>query len=161
MALRRASVFGGLLRPFERYREGLTIGAQGALIDAEQRVLLVRHSYRPGWFFPGGGVEWDEPIELALERELSEEAGAKLLAPPKLHGVFANFASFAGDHIVLFVARHWEWGEGRLDNGEIEEVGLFERHALPDETDPGTRVRLEEILDGRPQSALWAPKHGT
>ena len=48
-----------MFRPIWRMRRGLTLGAQGVVIDGEKHVLLVRHSYRPGWFFP------DRPPALA------------------------------------------------------------------------------------------------
>ena len=80
-----------MLRPYWRLRKGLTLGAQGVVIDGNDRVLLVRHSYRPGWFFPGGGVEWNETIQTALARELEEEVGMSLSAPAQLHGIFGNF----------------------------------------------------------------------
>jgi ADP-ribose pyrophosphatase YjhB (NUDIX family) len=144
-----------LLRPYWRLRRGLTLGAQGAIIDGDDRVLLVRHSYRPGWFFPGGGVEWGETIETALHRELDEEVGVSLTAPPRLHGVFANFTSFPGDHIALFVVRDWQRREGYLKRGEIAETGMFERARLPEHTDAGTRRRLAEIFDGAEVKATW------
>jgi ADP-ribose pyrophosphatase YjhB (NUDIX family) len=136
-------------------RRGLTLGAQGAIIDKDNRILLVRHSYRPGWFFPGGGVEWNETIETALARELEEEVGVSLTEAPELHGVFANFASFPGDHIAVFVVRHWRRREDYYRKGEIAEARMFERQDLPEETDRGTRVRLAEIFDGAPINPLW------
>jgi ADP-ribose pyrophosphatase YjhB (NUDIX family) len=144
-----------VLRPFWRMRRGMTLGAQGVVIDGDNRVLLVRHSYSPGWFFPGGGVEWNETIETALARELEEEVGITLEAPPQLHGVFGNFASFPGDHIAVFVVRHWQRREDYYRRGEIAEARMFAQRNLPEHTDPGTRVRLEEILDGAPRRALW------
>ncbi|MGA8692117.1 MAG: NUDIX domain-containing protein, partial [Methyloceanibacter sp.] len=76
-------------RPFLRLQRGLTLGAQGVVIDQDDRILLVRHTYRPGWFFPGGGVEWNETLGTALARELEEEVGVSLTGPTQLHGVFA------------------------------------------------------------------------
>jgi ADP-ribose pyrophosphatase YjhB (NUDIX family) len=141
--------------PIERLRHGLTLGAQGAVIDQGNRVLLVRHSYRPGWFFPGGGVEWHEAVETALARELEEEVGVSLAGPPLLHGVFANFASFPGDHIALFVVRNWQRRDDHANQGEIAEAQLFGRDELPERTDPGTRLRLAEIFDGVALSPMW------
>ena len=144
-----------VLRPFWRMRWGLTLGAQGVVIDGNDSVLLVRHSYRPGWFFPGGGVEWNETIETALARELEEEVGVTLTEPAQLHGIFANFASFPGDHIAVFVVRHWQRRGDYRKYGEIAETGMFGRGNLPDAIDLGTRARLAEIFDRSPIPALW------
>lgn len=144
-----------MLRPFWRMRRGMTLGAQGVVIDDEGRVLLVRHSYRPGWFFPGGGVEWGETIETALARELDEEVGVTLKAQPALHGVFANFTNFPGDHIAVFVTRDWQRREAYHQPGEIAETGMFHPGEVPELTDRGTRNRLAEIFGGAPISPLW------
>jgi ADP-ribose pyrophosphatase YjhB (NUDIX family) len=133
----------------------MTLGAQGVVLDAENHVLLVRHGYRPGWFFPGGGVEWNETIEAALARELEEEVGVTLTAAPVLHGIFANFVSFPGDHIAVFVLRHWQRRGDYRKRGEIAEAGMFAAGDLPERTDLGTRARLDEILNGTPVKALW------
>jgi ADP-ribose pyrophosphatase YjhB (NUDIX family) len=133
----------------------MTLGAQGVVLDAENHVLLVRHGYRPGWFFPGGGVEWNETIEAALARELEEEVGVTLTAVPVLHGIFANFVSFPGDHIAVFVVRHWQRRGDYRKRGEIAEAGMFAAGDLPERTDLGTRARLDEILNGTPVKALW------
>jgi ADP-ribose pyrophosphatase YjhB (NUDIX family) len=144
-----------ILRPFWRMRRGLTLGVQGAIADPQGRVLLVRHSYRRGWYFPGGGVEWGETLPIALARELEEEVGVRLLEPPELHGVYTNFESFPGDHIALFVVRHWQRNGIYCKPGEIAEAALFDRDNLPEGTDPGTRVRLTEIFERMPKRDRW------
>jgi ADP-ribose pyrophosphatase YjhB (NUDIX family) len=143
------------VRPFWRMRRGLTLGAQGAVLDAEGRVLLARHTYRPGWCFPGGGVEWGETLEQALTRELAEEVSVDLTGPAVLHGVFANSDAFPGDHIAVYVVRAWERSNPVRQSREIAAVEFFDPEALPETTDPGTRRRLAEILDGAPLTPNW------
>ena len=152
---RASRAITAVLRPFWRLRRGLTLGAQGVVIDKDGRVLLVRHSYRTGWFFPGGGVEWGETIETALARELAEEVGVRLTGAPVLHGVFSNFANFRGDHIAVFLVRQWERDGDYRKRGEIAETAMVAPDALPEPIDPGTQNRIAEIFGNAPVSPLW------
>ena len=131
------------------------MGAQGVVIDGEERVLLIRHTYRPGWHFPGGGVEKGETAEDALRRELHEEAGVDVTEPPELFGLYANHRAFPGDHIALYVVRSWRQTRVPEPNAEIAEHGFFPWDALPDTTTPSTRARVLEIRALRARSAYW------
>lgn len=144
-----------VLRPWWRLTRGLTLGAQGLVVDAHSKVLLVRHGYRPGWHFPGGGVELNETLLVALARELEEETGVTLNEPPVLHGLFSNSDNFPGDHIALFIVREWEQAQVPRSNAEIIEQGFFAVHDVPAGTDAGTRRRLAELFDGEVVSDRW------
>ena len=83
----------------------MTLGVRGLVVDAEQRVLLVRHTYISGYYLPGGGVEPGETLEQALARELAEEGNIQLEAPAELRGVYLNRRISKRDHVAFFVAR--------------------------------------------------------
>jgi 8-oxo-dGTP pyrophosphatase MutT (NUDIX family) len=152
--VRRQLVHRALQR-YWRYSRSLTLGAQGLVLDDAHRVLLVRHTYRPGWHLPGGGVEKGEAAPEALRRELLEEAGVVLDAPPELFGVYTNFRSFPGDHILLFVVRSWHRAHTPGPNHEIAEHGFFSSGALPGNVQAGARNRILEVLGGRARSETW------
>ena len=138
-----------------RFRRGMTLGVRAVVLDANNRVFLVRHGYTPGWHFPGGGVEIGETILAALIRELEEEGGIVLDGAPELFGMYLGSESSARDHVALFVCRAWREVRERRPTFEIIESGFFARHELPADTTDRTRERLEEVLDGVPPFANW------
>jgi ADP-ribose pyrophosphatase YjhB (NUDIX family) len=142
----------GLLA-YGRLSRGITLGVRGVVL-AEQRVLLVRHSYVPGWYLPGGGVEPGETAEEALARELDEEAGVRLTARPELFGFYHNVRANRLDHVALYVCRAWE-RQPRRASAEIRACELFPLADLPEDATPATRARLEEVLGGGPPAATW------
>jgi len=150
----RSTLFrlSGLVAPMTR---GMTLGVRGACFDADGRVFLVRHSYMPGWYLPGGGVERGESIGEALARELREEGGIELPAPPTLFAVYLNRRRIR-DHVLLYIARDFARpNPPAYPNHEISEVGFFEPDSLPHDVSPATRRRLDEIAGPLAPDPYW------
>jgi len=133
----------------------VTLGAQGLVVDPVRRVLLVRHTYRPGWHFPGGGVRRGETARQALVRELDEEAGVGLTGEPKLVGIYSHFDEFPGDHIVLYLVEAWTRTRPVRRNLEIAEQRFCALDDLPSDTTQGTLRRLREVFAGAAQESTW------
>jgi 8-oxo-dGTP pyrophosphatase MutT (NUDIX family) len=132
----------------------LRLGVRGLVVDSEEQVLLVRHTYVAGWYLPGGGVEAGESAQAALARELSEEAGVEILGPAHLHGLFFNPKASRRDYVACYVVRDFRVAPIEA-NFEIAEARFFPAGALPDDASPATRARLVEILKGAPASDIW------
>lgn len=117
--------------------------------------MLVRHGYRPGWHFPGGGVEKGESVFAALKRELAEEVGVLLEQDPDLFAAYANFKHFRGDHVLVYVSRHWAQPSQPQPNFEIAAVQRFTPTDLPTDIHPPTHARILEILGEQPPAKHW------
>lgn len=132
----------------------MTLGSRAVLIDGD-RVYLIRHTYAPGWHFPGGGIEPGETVEQGLAREVREESGYRLVGRPELFGVYHNTQATNRDHVVLYLCRRFEVAHAFRANFEIAEFGWFPWQALPEEATEGTRRRLGEIFAGAERSPVW------
>ena len=138
-----------------RIARGMTLGIRGVVLDGEDRVFLVKHSYVAGWHLPGGGVEAGETFLEALRRELIEEGRIELTDEPVLHGLFFNGHVSHRDHVAVYVIRQFRQDRLPKPNREIIDCGFYDVAALPAETTQGTRLRIAEVLDGKARIATW------
>lgn len=143
------------LHIYWRMTRGLTLGVRAVVVDDDERVFLVRHTYTSGWHFPGGGVEPGENALDALKRELREEAGIEVLGEPRLHGVFFNRSVSVRDHVLVYRIDAFDMANAKAPDLEIAETGFFPLSAPPTDTNPGTLRRLLEIAGEASVSAEW------
>ena len=143
-----------VVQPVYRQFRGLTIGTRTMVLRDNIEVLLVRHTYAPGWLMPGGGVERRETIFEAAVREVREEAYVTAQEEPRLHGVFLNDKNFLGDHVACFVLRKFTQQPFQR-NIEIAEAKFFALDSLPQDTTGGTRRRIDEVINGAPLTRDW------
>jgi ADP-ribose pyrophosphatase YjhB (NUDIX family) len=148
-ALRRGFHF------YWRFARGMTLGVRAVVLDSENRVFLVKHSYVSGWHLPGGGVEAGETFRDALQRELAEEGRIELTGEPALHGVFFNSHVSHRDHVAVYLVRHFRQDRLPEPTREIVACGFFETTALPADTTSGTRLRIAEVIEGREPILTW------
>jgi len=141
-----ASVYWSLVRP-------VTLGVR-VILERDGKVLLVKHTYRDGWFLPGGGVKRGETLEQAARREVSEEVGVQTKTMC-LHGVYFNTSEYKSDHIGVFSCADFVLS-GKMDY-EIACCAWFSFDKLPVSTGDGTKRRLMEYASGKhaARTGLW------
>lgn len=132
----------------------MTFGARGILVNGNQ-VLMIRHTYVPGWHFPGGGVDPGESAEAAFRREMLEETGYRVLGDAEFLGLYHNIGATDRDHVALYVAREFEVVHTFKPNREIADMAWFDRDDLPSDVSAGTGQRLAELFEGEKQSPTW------
>src|SRR5215469_17287642 len=124
----------------------VVFGVTAFMQDRDGRILLVKHTYQPGWLFPGGGVSRGEPPEHALARELKEEVGFVRGSAPEFVRLYTRRAGWVTNIVALYRLRDVE-----IDfkpNWEIKEAAFFSPDALPIGTPSTVRRRVAEILGG-------------
>ncbi len=129
-----------------------TVGARALVIQQDQ-ILLVKHTYTPGWYTIGGGVDAGESGLQALARELKEEVGINLLESPSILGFYYNRNEKRDDYIIVYVCKKFE--KEAAVSKEILEARWFPLNSLPHDISPATQRRIDEYLGHRPLSDRW------
>lgn len=109
----------------------------GVLALRDNRILLVRH-FRPGihdfWAGPGGGVEGNEQLYEAAEREAFEETGLRVRAHTLAY--IDELIDDSGRMVKFWFLADYLSGEidvsaNPAEGEAISEAGWFARDALP------------------------------
>jgi 8-oxo-dGTP pyrophosphatase MutT (NUDIX family) len=129
-------VWAWLVRP-------VSIGVRMILVQ-DGEVLLVRHTYTRGWHFPGGYINRGETPMEAAAREAREEAGAELLEPPALVGIYSAFGDGKSDHVAVYICHKFRQILD-TDRWEIAERKSFALDALPPQLSPRWHMVLREL----------------
>ena len=126
------------------------VSVAAMVTNDEGEILLVNSPWR-GWEYPGGLIEPGESFEAALKREVREESGIEI----EITGFVGICKNVEKDIVNIdFTAR--KIGGSLATSEESTEVIW----ATPDQareaiTFPLTRKRLENMLSGRGEAALF------
>src|SRR4029434_11145856 len=107
-------------------RFSATAGA--IILDEANRVLLLKHVFRPGsgWGLPGGFLNAGEQPEEALRRELLEEVGLELDSVELF-----KVRVFRRPRQIEIVFRGRAGGAARPQSFEVSRMGWFSLNDLP------------------------------
>jgi 8-oxo-dGTP pyrophosphatase MutT (NUDIX family) len=100
------------------FRARAPLGAAMAVVH-EGKILVARHSYRPGQSLPGGRIKRGESPRAAALRELKEELSIEA-DPSKVHPVYQDL------WIRIFEYRPEELPVIRMDEVEIIEADFLD-----------------------------------
>jgi 8-oxo-dGTP diphosphatase len=112
--------------PPERYNTGYNVGVGGAVVQ-DNRLLLVRRASRRGrgnWQVPGGFVEQNETMELAVVREVEEEAGVTAQVEGVL-GIRNRYDEDGGNSSYIIMLLSPLSGEPHPDMKEVDRAEYF------------------------------------
>lgn len=130
----------------------LILGVKIMLVRGDE-VLLVKHTYQPGWYFPGGGVKWGETLAEAARREAWEEVGATIDEMAFL-GIYSTTSTSKTEHIAVFVSHAFTITN--KPDYEIESWDFYPMANPPEGISNGNRRRIEEyLLQKQPDARLW------
>ena len=117
-------------------------GCRVLVLDIDDRVLLIRHSYDAGrWMLPGGGLARGEAPVSAAAREVCEETGCLLKPVAQLFRIDDP----ASQHETWLVAG-WTADGPVADGREIVEARFYPADALPEPLGRGLAERLPEWI---------------
>ena len=122
-----------------------------ALVTNEKgEILLVKSPWR-GWEYPGGLIEPGETFQEALHREVREEAGVEI----EITGFVGICKNLERDIVNIDFTARYIGGKLTTSEESTEVIWATADQARELITFPLTRKRLENMLSGRGEAALF------
>jgi 8-oxo-dGTP diphosphatase len=130
------------------------VGIAAAARTRDGRWLLIRRGDTGDWALPGGTLEWGETLREGIEREIYEEAGARVESLGSLSGVYSRPDRDVRFHAVTIVVRAHvaEPTAPPVNPLEIRDVRLFGDDELPANIGMGMG---DMIRDARGEGVRW------
>lgn len=122
----------------------------GAAILSNDKLLLIQRRGEPEaghWGFPGGKVDWLEPVSEAVAREVYEELGIELTDLELLTAVDQIDPQAPAHWVALVYLTEAFTGQPRLMEPEKHlDFGWFSLDDLPEPLTTATRMALPSLL---------------
>lgn len=148
------SIFNGIRRSIQRAFKIPSLGVKGLVINAQQEILLVEHTYCEGWHLPGGGIDAGETPKAAMLRELKEETGI-LAHELMLFAIYKHDVMGAHDYPILYVIKDFTPLNGVKLSQEIKQASWFSLEKLPAGITPSTVQRINEYCQQITPNEYW------
>jgi 8-oxo-dGTP diphosphatase len=115
------------------------------------RIVLIRRSDSGEWAMPGGTLEWGETLRVAIERELLEEAGTRLVSLGEVIGVYSRPDRDPRFHAVTLIVEATVAPPSHPPDNPLEilEVRAFAEAELPSSLSHGMTDMLQNARAGR------------
>ena len=127
------------------------VGIAAAARTSDGRLLLIRRADSGKWALPGGTLEWGEQLRSAIEREVFEETGARVLRLGELIGAYSAPERDPRFHAVTLIvaATVSEPDQSRVNPVEVTQVGLFRDDELPTDYSHGMSDVVRNAVSGK------------
>lgn len=114
-------------------------------------IVLIRRSDTGQWALPGGTLEWGETLRVALDRELREEVGTRLVSLGEVIGVYSRPDRDPRFHAVTVLVEATVAPPSQPPDNPLEilEVRAFAEGDLPSLLSHGMTEMLENGRAGR------------
>lgn len=133
----------------------IMVGSTVLVLDAQNRLLMMKRSDSGSWGVPGGAMELGETTEETARRELLEETGLEA-GELTFFGVFSGKELYyrypSGDEVynvcIVYLTRDVHGAVSFID-GEHYECKYFELEQLPGNISPPIKPILKKLMETR------------
>ncbi len=127
-----------------------SIGSR-CLIVKNNQILLLRHSYMPDYYIPGGGIKKNETITEGIIRELKEEVGITVsIDDLMLFLIIESNLEYKQDTAFIFLVKNitkdQQINSHNHDKKEILEIKWFDLDNLPKDLSVTTNLVIKEYI---------------